>query len=605
MAVPAYPVAGSMPTIQDCMRRSLLHAVFQPIGSLRDGSLLGHEALIRGPAGSPIESALTLFEIAEAEGRASDLELFAAQLSLRTFASAGTSGKLFLNFSPAGLRRLVDAVPRVIATLNELTIESSRIVVELTERSEVDSLDALNADLTALRGLGFELALDDYGAGNATLGLWAALSPNYIKVDRSLVHGVASSPFQLEALRGTQRLAAVAQSAVIVEGVEELADLVVCRDLGISFAQGYVLGRPHASAATALPKHVAAAICSESIAVFPVPENAGTPIFSSARFVVYAPTVSLKTTNNDVFEAFSHHPTVHALAVVEDNVPVGLISRRSFVDRYALPFQRELIGKKTCVEFVNTRPVTLEKTAPMQEVLDLLTGEDQQYLIDGLIIVEGGLYVGLATGEALVRAVTEVRIEAARYANPLTFLPGNMPIDLHIQRLVSNKVEFHACYCDLNSFKPFNDQYGYWQGDEMLKLAAAILTDVCDPRADFLGHVGGDDFLIFFQSTDWMARIRTAIQRFNEGAIRLYNAADIKAGGIVSEDRHGDERFYGFVTMAVGVVAVRPGATVDPDRIATMAAAAKREAKKTPDGLYVSTMEAFDASVPSLAGGAA
>jgi diguanylate cyclase (GGDEF)-like protein len=209
------------------------------------------------------------------------------------------------------------------------------------------------------------------------------------------------------------------------------------------------------------------------------------------------------------------------------------------------------------------------------------------------VIVEHDRYVGLATGEDLVRAVTEVRIEAARYANPLTFLPGNIPIDAHIKRLVERGASFHACYCDLNSFKPFNDQYGYWKGDEMLKLTAAILSDACDPRTDFLGHVGGDDFLILFQSEDWEARTRTAIERFNASAQHLYSPTDLEAGGIHSEDRHGSPRFYGFVTIAVGVVSVESSLDTDSDAIATLAAAAKREAKKSPSGFYLASSQAL------------
>lgn len=186
-----------------------------------------------------------------------------------------------------------------------------------------------------------------------------------------------------------------------------------------------------------------------------------------------------------------------------------------------------------------------------------------------------------------MRAVTEVRIEAARYANPLTFLPGNMPIDAHIKRLVESGAPFHACYCDLNSFKPFNDQYGYWLGDEMLKLAAGVLSEACDQCKDFLGHVGGDDFLILFQSEDWESRIRTAMKRFNASAVQLYEPSDIEAGGIQSEDRHGDLRFYAFVTIAVGVVPVGPGSDIDSNAIATLAAAAKREAKRSGDSFYV------------------
>ncbi|WP_346348626.1 diguanylate cyclase [Cupriavidus sp. WKF15] len=330
-----------------------------------------------------------------------------------------------------------------------------------------------------------------------------------------------------------------------------------------------------------------AAIHANSIAVFPETLKLAPRVFSASRLLISAPSVSPITRNNDVLNILTQHPSLHAVAVVKEGKPVGLINRRTFVDAYALPYHRELFGRKRCIEFANTSPMLVEKSATAEQLAELLSSQDQGYLSDGLVIVEHGQYVGLATGADLVRAVTEVRIEAARYANPLTFLPGNMPIDAHIRRLVESGACFHACYCDLNSFKPFNDRYGYWLGDEMLKLAAAVLSEACDQCKDFLGHVGGDDFLILFQSEDWEARIRVAMERFNAGAVRLYTPEDIDTGGIQSEDRHGNLRFYGFVTIAVGVVPVGPDTSLDSAAIASLAAAAKREAKRSGDSFYV------------------
>ncbi|SFU25892.1 diguanylate cyclase (GGDEF) domain-containing protein [Paraburkholderia aspalathi] len=211
-------------------------------------------------------------------------------------------------------------------------------------------------------------------------------------------------------------------------------------------------------------------------------------------------------------------------------------------------------------------------------------------LADGFVFTDNGKYVGPGTGEKLVRAVTEVRIEAARYANPLTFLPGNIPISSHISRLLDNNAGFYACYVDLNHFKPFNDQYGYWQGDEVLKFAAAVLANVCDPTRDFLGHVGGDDFLILFQSDDWQERVMRAIHGFNEGAQRFYAPDDRLSGGIHGEDRRGNPTFFAFVTMAIGCVHVESdsGLTLySSEEIASVAAVAKRRAKGDPLGFVV------------------
>ena len=93
----------------------------------------------------------------------------------------------------------------------------------------------------------------------------------------------------------------------------------------------------------------------------------------------------------------------------------------------------------------------------------------------------------------------------------------------------------------------------------MLKFAATVLAGVCDPQRDFLGHVGGDDFLVLFQRADWRERAADAIARFNEGA-QLFTQADRQAGGLHGEDRHGNPAFFGFVTMAIGAVGVAAGA---------------------------------------------
>ncbi|OHU99366.1 hypothetical protein BLA34_16640 [Ralstonia solanacearum] len=143
---------------------------------------------------------------------------------------------------------------------------------------------------------------------------------------------------------------------------------------------------------------------------------------------------------------------------------------------------------------------------------------------------------------------------------------------------------------DLNHFKPFNDQYGYWQGDEMLKMAAAVLAAACEPTRDFLGHVGGDDFLVLFQSADWRTRIQRAMAAFNSSALAKYTPADRAAGGIHAEDRKGLPAFFRCVAMAVGALQVRPGAARSSDDIGAAAALAKRRAKQSDHGFHFETM---------------
>lgn len=111
----------------------------------------------------------------------------------------------------------------------------------------------------------------------------------------------------------------------------------------------------------------------------------------------------------------------------------------------------------------------------VDEMSQILLGEDQRCLYDGVIITDNGRYRGVDTGEALVRRVTELRIDAARYANPLTQLAGDIPITAHVRRLAETGQGFGACDCDLNHCKPCNAPYGYFLGDRMIQLVASTL----------------------------------------------------------------------------------------------------------------------------------
>jgi diguanylate cyclase (GGDEF)-like protein len=293
---------------------------------------------------------------------------------------------------------------------------------------------------------------------------------------------------------------------------------------------------------------------------------------------------------------FAAHPGLAALALVDDAaVPVMLVNRQRLTADYMRPFFREIYGRRPVALHGQPAPLLVDLHAGVDELAAILTSDDQRYLNDGFVITEGGHYRGLGTGEQLVRAVTEARIEAARHANPLTFLPGNIPISNHIARLLDSGRRFIACYADLNHFKPFNDIYGYWRGDEAIRLAARVITAHADTRRDFVGHVGGDDFIIVFQSEDWAQRSARISAEFNHRVRALYDADAQQRGGIEAEDRYGVMRFHPCTTLSIGAVEVTPGLLRCPEDVANAAATAKRRAKHHGQGLWL-----LDASSDAL-----
>ena len=565
-----------------------LHAVFQPVVRLDTLEIVAHEGLARPAEDLGGITTPELLNLARAEGRLGEFELAAARTVCGAFALQNAPGRLLVNLSAQAFMQKSIEPDDLIAALSSGGMELSRITIELTERDIVDEPAHLAHALGYLRAHGVRFALDDFGNGHSNFEMWNEIHPEVVKIDRYLIHGLANSAERLAIVRALCQVAETLGADLVGEGVEEADDLRMLRELGISYAQGFLLGRPAPQVADKVCESIVTALAHHEITV---PPRLHGPVTQRpmhlGHLVIDAPALTAQHNNNDVIALFSHQPELHALAVVENERPIGIINRRVFSERMAQPYTRELYGRKSCTAFMHEAPLLCDVRQSLESMADILRGQDQRYLSDGFVITREGLYLGLGTGESLVRRVTELRIEAARYANPLTFLPGNIPVTEHVARLLRAELPFAVAYVDLNHFKPFNDQYGYFRGDEMIRLLAGILTAQVNPRSDFVGHIGGDDFLLVLQSDDWEERCRRMVALFNARAQELFAAEDIERQGIVGEDRHGNTQFFPLTTVAIGAVRVLPPFPGHPETLATLAARAKRHAKRAQIGFYL------------------
>jgi len=576
--------------LQQLIARDQLVAHFQPIVHLGSGAVYGHEALIRGPVGSSLEFPDALFAAGRAEGLTVELEVRCAMRALRDWGPQGLSGKLLVNMSADALSRAVHdmGLERTLLHFSSCGVLPENVLIELTEHERVPDLDALKRAIVVLRKHKVGIALDDFGDGRSSLRLWSEIQPDLVKIDKYFTRNVHAQPEKLQTFRALLQLAETLGSRLVAEGIESADELRVLRDLGISYGQGWLLGRPAAEGLAHAPEAAQHVLASADIAVLPELRRASGSGVLAAHLCAQLPTVATATTNEQLYRIFSKDERLHALALVdEEQRPVALVDRSQFIARWAKPFFNDLYGRHSCSLFANHAPLIVEGDTGIEELTSVLTSPDQRYLSEGFIVTRGGCYLGLGTGQQLVRSVTEARIEAARHANPLTFLPGNIPISQHIDRLLASGREFVAAYADLNQFKPFNDHYGYWRGDEMIRLVARALALHCDPQRDFVGHVGGDDFVVLFQSSDWESRCEAIVNSFNEKALSLFDEAALQAGGIMAEDRHGDMRFHPCTTLCIGAVRIRSGTLSRSEDVASAAASAKREAKHGAHKVYV------------------
>src|SRR5471032_1414419 len=137
---PCSPSRSAAPRIEELIARRALSAVFQPIVGFEASAILGYEGLIRGPAGTPLETPFALFSQALAEGCTIELERAAACTCIEAFAKLAFDGKLFLNFSAGAIHQLAEAHEETLALLRHHDVDPARIVIELTEQSAIPDI---------------------------------------------------------------------------------------------------------------------------------------------------------------------------------------------------------------------------------------------------------------------------------------------------------------------------------------------------------------------------------------------------------------------------------------------------------------------------------
>ncbi len=138
--------------------------------------------------------------------------------------------------------------------------------------------------------------------------------------------------------------------------------------------------------------------------------------------------------------------------------------------------------------------------------------------------------------------------------NPLTGLPGNLAIEEEARRRLANKKDWAYAYIDLDNFKAYNDVYGVKQGDKVIRLFADILLQAVKQYGnpgDFVGHVGGDDFMVFSTADKAQKTFEWIAQRFDERIKAYYSEADLKAGCITAKDRQGNIKTFTFVSASI------------------------------------------------------
>ncbi|MCE4054124.1 bifunctional diguanylate cyclase/phosphodiesterase [Pseudomonas sp. Au-Pse12] len=576
--------------LSSILAQSGLHSLFQPIISLSERRILGYEALSRGPSNSPLHSPVALFAVARQAGRLSELEIACRHSACKRFSEQHLPGKLFLNVSPESLLEAAHQPGRTLQLLEDFGIPPSQVVIELTEQTPIDDFQLLQNALHHYRDMGFSIALDDLGAGYSSLRLWSELRPDYVKIDRHFIDGIHQDALKREFVGSILQIAKASRAQVIAEGIELTEELAVLTEMGVDLVQGYLLCRPQEQpprdARAMMPKHD-----NTSVAL----NDEGSDL---SALLNEQPAVARNTPTADVLEAFRRQANLNSLAVLDERgQPCGIVHRHSLSDALLKPFATDLFARKPISRLMNDDFLAVELSQSLQQVSRLITSRARQRIEEDFIITLNGHYLGLGRVIDVLKLITELKIQQARYANPLTLLPGNVPIQQCLSRLLQQARESVICYVDIDSFKPFNDIYGYGRGDEVLLCLAQCLNDRVDPSRDFVGHIGGDDFLLVLGPEDWRRRLNQLLDDFHSQCRRFYRSEHLEAGCFVAPNRQGIRQEFPLLSLSIGVVHLYAEACgqLDSSQLAELASQAKHHAKNV-QGYSIHVIDSLEAA---------
>lgn len=567
--------------LEEIIVQQAVYPVYQPIVSLQDGRILGYEGLSRVKKDGVFPNVEDMFKAAERTGRIWQLEQVCRKAVLqgiyeqqREF-EAG-SRQLFLNVNPKVLHDTKFRVGFTGEYLRRFHIDTEKVVFEVTERESVENKRDFENAINHYKEQGYHIAIDDVGSGYAGLNLICSLMPHYIKLDMQLVHNIFQNPVQYAMVKGLVEFSVNSGILLIAEGIETKKELDMLIDLGVQYGQGYYLYRP-----SSLLQKERQELCKE------IKEKnykkhsknyMGLGRYHIKNLISPGITVTPGTKVAVVQEYIIKNEDVLGVCVVEEGKVLGILTREKLMKQLSGRYGFSLNHNKTMLELAEKNFLKAEGESSVSSVARLAMEREADSLYDFIVVTDKERYAGIVTVRNLLKKATEIDMDAAKSANPLTGLPGNMVIDEKIRQCVEGKDSYTVYYLDLDNFKAFNDVYGFERGDEVILLLSEVLKKNIG-EGDFVGHIGGDDFVAIRygkEEKDFAWKVR---HQFEERAHRLYSEEDRRRGSILAKNRHGVMEQFPLVSVTIVSVSDKDGLQRTGKDVVEILAKYKKEEK--------------------------
>ena len=277
------------------------------------------------------------------------------------------------------------------------------------------------------------------------------------------------------------------------------------------------------------------------------------------------------------------HPELHRFADFEQ---LSTLAAGRLLDLIFISASGDIGQELSLVGRIKSVPVL----AFIPQIMQLLnsTPQDLELALAAPVdeVLEGSLAdscIAARLRMAVLRGSRDINV------NPSSHLPGPATIEKVIAQQIAEQKRFAVCYADLDDFKAYNDYYGYFSGDKVIKMTSEIIRNVVyrHQRTGFVGHIGGDDFIFVIDAVKVKAVCGEVLKEFDLRAAEMYEPRDRKNGFIISKNRRGAPETYPIMTLSIAVVVNKDAMFTHVGEISHMIADLKTYAKTLPGSNYV------------------
>ncbi|MBA3026497.1 MAG: GGDEF domain-containing protein [Sulfurimonas sp.] len=568
----------------------LLDFAFQPILNTHTGKIFAVEALLRNYENIGYKSIFSLFDDVYKNNLLYAFDIMLRNKAIEKFVTIKNYKdiKLFYNLDNRLFEMQDFTKGNTLKILKKFDLNKNALCFEISERHEIACNSNLENVINHYKESDFCIAIDDFGVGYSGYKLLYDMLPNIIKIDRFFLANLEKDAKKRVMVKSICNLAIQLGIKIIAEGVETKEELLVCKEIGCHYIQGYFIQRPTQECDEILNEyeHI-----KELVQIDKRSKN------SIQAYLDKIETLNIHSQMSDIIEYFNKNKQISILPIVSaNNEPYGIIQENKIKEYLYSPYGHSLLLKNNadCSKIKNliTPCGITDLDTSLSNIIELFSSNPESV---GIIITKDTKYYGFLSARAIITVMNEKNLIYARDQNPLTKLPGNSMIEEYIAKIDTMHNSYILCYFDLDNFKAYNDVYGFRNGDRVLLLFSEILKKhfSCDY---FVAHIGGDDFFsaVSFHGMDeniFIDEICQITNKFTHDVQSFYNEEDKNKGYIEAKDREGNMKNFPLLSVSTSILIVRKSTTCQCEKdINAILSQQKKYAKNELDHISISSL---------------